>query len=176
MPITKSKKVKHKFYKYVTKKVEGARIGSINVLTYVGLECVNEARKSGKYTDRTGNLRSSIGYAILEDGKVISKSAFEKVRGQGENDQLVNFNTKQGKSVRYWTKGQSGDGTEGSKTGQELINQLASKYSKGLVLVIVAGMDYAAYVEAKGYNVLNSAETLAKKLVPQMLKQLGLKK
>lgn len=176
MPITNSKKVKASFYNYLIEQAEGARIGALNVLNYVGLECVKEARESGKYTDRTGNLRSSVGYAILEDGKVISKSGFEKVRGQGKNYQLVNFKTKQGQIVKYWAKGKSGDGTQGSNTGQALINQLASTYNTGLVLVVVAGMDYASYVEAKGYNVLNSAETLAKTLVPQMLKQLGLKK
>lgn len=174
MPITNTDKVKNAFYNYVIEQVEGARIGAINALNYVGLQCVTEARKNGRYTDQTGNLRSSIGYAIIENGKVISKSGFEKVRGQGENYQLVNFKTKQGKSVKYWTKGKTGDGTEGSNTGQAFINRLASTYKNGLVLVVVAGMDYAAYVEARGYNVLNSAETLAKTLVPEMLKQLGL--
>lgn len=149
MPITNSNKVKNAFYNYVIEQVQGARIGAINALKYVGLECVKEARQSGKYTDQTGNLRSSIGYAILEDGKPIEKDKFDKVKATAEK--------ARGKS-------------------ESLITQLSSTYNKGLVLVVVAGMDYAAYVEARGYNVLNSAETLAKTLVPQMLKQLGLTK
>lgn len=149
MPITNTDKVKNAFYNYVIEQVEGARIGAINALNYVGLQCVTEARKSGKYTDQTGNLRSSIGYVVLEDGKPVKKGTFNKV--------LATANEAEVKS-------------------NELITRLASTYNTGLVLVVVAGMDYAAYVEARGYNVLNSAETLAKTLVPKMLKQLGLKK
>ena len=147
MPITNGKKVKDSFYNYVIQQVEGARIGAINTLNYVGLECVKEARNSGKYMNQTGNLRSSIGYAVLENGKPIQKGTFERVRATASEAQ-----------------GQS----------EALITRLAATYNKGLVLVVVAGMDYAAYVEARGYNVLNSAETLAKTLVPQMLRQLGL--
>lgn len=149
MPVTNANKVKESFYNYVIEQAEGARIGAINALKYVGLECVKEARKNGKYTDQTGNLRSSIGYAILEDGKPVKKSGFERVKATAAEAQ-----------------GQS----------EALITRLAATYNTGLVLVVVAGMDYAAYVEARGYNVLNSAETLAKTLVPQMLKQLGLMK
>lgn len=149
MPVTNSKKVKASFYNYVIEQAEGARIGAINALNYVGLQCVTEARKSGKYTDRTGNLRSSIGYVVLENGQPIKKGSFNKV--------LATAN-------------------EAEVQSNELIARLAATYNTGLVLVVVAGMDYAAYVEARGYNVLNSAETLAKTLVPKMLKQLGLKK
>ena len=147
MPIVGGKKVKNAFYNYVIKQQQNAKEAAITALNYVGLECVKEARQNGKYTDRTGNLRSSIGYAILEDGKPIQKSGFERVKATAAEAQ-----------------GQS----------KALITRLAATYNTGLVLVVVAGMDYAAYVEARGYNVLNSAETLAKTLVPQMLKQLGL--
>ena len=147
MPIVGGKKVKNAFYDYVIKQQQNAKEAAITALNYVGLECVKEARQNGKYTDRTGNLRSSIGYAILEDGKPIQKSGFERV-----------------KATAAEAPGQS----------EALITRLAATYNTGLVLVVVVGMDYAAYVEARGYNVLNSAETLAKTLVPQMLKQLGL--
>lgn len=149
MPVTNSNKVKNAFYNYVIEQAEGARIGAINVLNYVGLQCVTEARKNGGYTDRSGNLRSSIGYVVLENGQPVKKGSFNKV--------LATANEAEEKS-------------------NELMTRLAETYNTGLVLVVVAGMDYAAYVEARGYNVLNSAETLAKTLVPKMLKQLGLKK
>lgn len=149
MPITGSNKAKSAFYNYVMEQHENARYAAINVLTYVGLECVKEARMRGKYKDQSGNLRSSIGYAILENGKPIKKSEFNKVKSTAN---------------------------EAGIKGSALIDKLASTYNTGLVLVVVAGMEYAAYVEARGYNVLNSSETLAKTLVPKMLKQLGLKK
>lgn len=147
MPITGEKKVKNSFYNYVIKQQENAKQAVITVLNYVGLECIKEARQNGKYADRTGNLRSSIGYVVLENGKPLKKGGFQKV-----------LNTA----------------TEAKSKSDNLIESLSATYKTGLVLIVVAGMDYAVYVEAKGYNVLNSAEILAKKLVPQMLKELGL--
>lgn len=149
MPITGGKKVKNAFCNYVIEQQEKAREAAFNVLSYVGLESVKEARQSGKYTDQSGNLRSSICYAIIENGLVLKKGAFERVKPTATNAETQ---------------------------GNALINKLAGTYNSGLVLVVVAGMEYAAYVEARGYNVLNSAETLAKTLVPKMIKQLGLKK
>lgn len=43
----------------------------------------------------------------------------------------------------------------------------------GIVLVVVSGMKYAVYVEAKGYIVLTSAEKLAEKRLPILLKQMA---
>ncbi len=58
---------------------------------------------------------------------------------------------------------------------KKLLEELIPKYSEGLVLIVVAGMNYATYVEAKNYNVLTSAELLAEQEVPKMLRQLGFK-
>ena len=147
MPITGVNKVKNDFYKYVADVQENAIQSAISILDYVGLECVKEARTMRKYTDQTGNLRSSTGYAVVYNGRIIKQSNFEKAKQES---------------------------TEGTATGKRLIQQLASSYADGLVLVLVAGMDYAVYVEARGYNVLNSAEDLAKRLVPEMLRNAGL--
>lgn len=149
MPITGGNKVKNAFYKYMADVQENAIQSAIAILNDVGLECVKEARTMRKYTDRTGNLRSSTGYAIVYNGRIIKQSNFEKVKQTA---------------------------TEGAATGKKLIRQLASSYADGLVLILVAGMDYAVYVEARGYNVLNSAEDLAKRLVPEMLRNAGLRK
>lgn len=40
-----------------------------NRLQRIGEQFVNDARENGSYQDRTGNLRSSIGYVILYNGK-----------------------------------------------------------------------------------------------------------
>jgi len=45
----------------------------VRILRNVGEKCINEAREYGSYQDRTGNLRSSIGYIVLKDGKPIEK-------------------------------------------------------------------------------------------------------
>lgn len=40
-------------------------------LYYLGVEFVNSCKTSGSYKDRTGNLRSSIGCAVMKDGEII---------------------------------------------------------------------------------------------------------
>ena len=111
------------------------------------MECIREARNNGSYIDQTGNLRSSIGYAVLRNGAMYSKSDFASVK----------------------------NGHDGSTTGNEFINELSKEYSGGLVLIVVAGMEYAAYVSTKR-NVLASAEILALQLVPSLLSKLGFTK
>lgn len=178
MPITGIDRVNQAFTKYLLEQQENAIEEAIDILSRIGEECVSEARTNGKYTDRTGNLRSSIGFAVLRDGKVAKMSSFNKVHGQGENSQIVDFTLKSGKNkgkrVRFHVKGASGDGSEGVVAGKALINQLASQFNTGLALIVVAGMGYAVYVEAKALNVLNSAQDLGETLAPQMLREAGL--
>lgn len=116
----------------------------IKALTAIGELCLRETRIGGTYTDRTGNLRNSIGYAVLSDGKTVIESEFQ----QGE----------------------------GGEKGKQKLSELKSKYNSGIVLIMTTGMNYAAYVEAMGYNVITSAELLAEKLVPSLMKQLGFDK
>ena len=97
----------------------------------VGERCITEARDNGSYTDRTGNLRNSVGYVVLLNGKEMSQSNISKL------------NRKQFDTIK-------------------------AEYTKGLVLIVVAGMNYAAYVEAKGYNVLSSAELMAENILKQL--------
>ena len=105
-----------------------------NKFIEVGERCITEARDNGSYTDRTGNLRNSVGYVVLLNGKEISQSNINKL------------NRKQFDTIK-------------------------GKYTKGLVLIVVAGMNYAAYVEAKGYNVLSSAELMAEQILKQLYGQ-----
>lgn len=117
----------------------------VRILRIVGEKCINEARTNGSYQDQTGNLRSSIGYVVLQDGKPIEKGGFKLAKSGGN----------------------------GQKEGETFINKVISQYPSGFVLVVVAGMKYAAYVEARNYNVLSSAELLAEKEVPKLLKALS---
>lgn len=67
-------------------------------------------------------------------------------------------------------------GPDQSSTGQAAALQAALKMIDTLPdcisLIIVAGMNYAAYVEAKGYNVILPAELKAKTDFPQAMKKL----
>ena len=59
----------------------------------------------------------------------------------------------------------------GIRTGQALA-EAVGKETTDVSLVVVAGMNYATYVEAKGKNVLSSAEHLAQRELPKMLEKL----
>ena len=133
---------------YLDEQIERIEQLIIYNLSYVGDQCLTEARNTNSYKDQTGNLRSSIGYTIVKDGRVIRQSDFAVVR----------------------------KGSEGKSEGEQFARSLASKFPEGIVLIVVAGMNYASYVSAKGYNVLDSAELLADRLVPSILKQLGFTK
>ncbi len=130
---------------YIDRKIEDARRTVIDRLCYIGSLCINEARENGDYNNPSGNLRSSIGYEVVVDGQVYEKAIVEMTK----------------------------NGTEGRKEAEAFISRLASEHKTGICLIVVAGMNYAVYVEGRGKNVLTSAKLLADRLVPQMLEQLG---
>ncbi len=121
---------------------------TIRALAYLGEKCVIEARDRSpeeSWFDQTGNLRSSVGYVISHNGKIVQYSSFQQVK----------------------------NGSEGSKIGKEFAAELIKKYSTGYALVVVAGMNYAEYVEAMDNKVvLASAELFARKELPSMMQKL----
>lgn len=116
-------------------------------LVKLGDECIAKIRDRSKeesWIDRTGNLRSSIGYAVYDYGIKQIESAFQIVR----------------------------NGNEGSSEGKKMISQLGSEYSNAYALVVVAGMNYASYVEAlENKDVLASTELWAKSIVDARLER-----
>lgn len=133
---------------YLEEQVRRTEKAIINTLLYVGETCINTARIGGSYKDQTGNLRSSVGYVVVKNGNVIHTSSFEVEKKGGK----------------------------GSTNGRQFAEQKAREFRKGIVLIVVAGMNYAAYVSAKGRDVLDSAELTADRLVPQLMQQLTVKK
>lgn len=62
---------------------------------------------------------------------------------------------------------------EDAKAADESRRIAASKMNaSGWCLIVVAGMNYAAAVESKGYDVLSSAEHLAESILPGLLSKL----
>jgi hypothetical protein len=149
MPIVQ-KTPKAAIQSYVIKRTERIQQAIIYNLLAVGEKVVNAARttsqKGRDFTDQTGNLRSSIGYVIAVDGQIVKTSSFDTVK----------------------------EGADGSREGKAFAERLTQQYPKGIVLLVVAGKNYAKYVAARGFDVLDTAELLAQQLVPQMLKQLGM--
>lgn len=117
-------------------------------LAYLGEECVNVARKKtygGKdYKDRTGNLRSSTGYILVKNGRIIRRSKFSAVK----------------------------KGAEGADAGLAYAESLAGNYPEGYALIVVAGMSYAVFVKHKGYDVIDSARLFASKKVRTLAEEL----
>lgn len=106
------------------------RLAIISRMQFVGERFIAYARDNGEYKDRTGNLRSSVGYVILENGKQI-KSSFP------------------------------GNTSEGKANAKKVISEVKGKFTQGIVLIVVAGMEYAASVEARGLDVLTASSQIA---------------
>lgn len=99
----------------------------------VGWEFVKAAREKtadqGGFNDVTGNLRSSIGFAIVDHAVIVD-----------ENYEAAN-------------NGQSG----GIDEAKSFIRELASNFEDGYALIVVAGMGYAAAVESRGKDVITGS-------------------
>lgn len=76
-------------------KVNNAENKMLQGLQYEGELFLNKARQTGNYTDRTGNLRASIGYVILKDGKQVF-SAFPGGKEDGVSKAVQTANEVSG--------------------------------------------------------------------------------
>lgn len=99
-----------------------------------------KTKAQGSFGNRTFNLRSSIGYIMLMDGREIA----------------IEFETV-------------GPGDTGTAKGMEYARGLAGGYQDGLVLICVAGMEYAAAVESKGFDVITGSSLYIENDLAQLL-------
>lgn len=142
-------KIKPKFTKEAIEKLIRGKWKVINQayferLQYIGEAFVKNARENGNYKDRTGNLRNSIGYVILKDGKQVVSNFYKHVRGK-----VKRVSDSDGEQM-------------GIAKAEVLTKEFAEKIPKGYVLICVAGMNYAAAVEANGFDVISSSSIIAK--------------
>lgn len=124
----------------------------IRNLRIAGEEAVSKARsvatEGGQaaagltpYTVQTGNLTSSVGYAVTCDGQIVAMSDFPTVE----------------------------QGNEGSEKGRSYVQELAAQFPQGYALILVAGMHYASYVqELHNRDVLVSGSLLAEQLIKEL--------
>ena len=131
-PLYTSNDVKEVFDTFI----EDVDVQLIQLFAYVGEEFVNQARNTRTYKDRTGNLRSSIGYIVALDGEI----KISNLEGTGE----------------------------GKARAKELVKEVLSDSSTGIVLIGVAGMQYASYVESKGYDVISGSVPKASKILKEL--------
>ena len=109
--------------KLLDKLGERAEFVIMDLLQRTGEEFVKIARLEGNYIDHTGNLRSSIGYVIVKDGSIAGRN-FQVSEQAGTDKQT------------------------GKREGEQLAMDLVKTFSKGYVMIGVAGMKYAVFVEA----------------------------
>ena len=128
---------------YIAKCKEVIKTHTIRALSRLGNECVNYVRDrtpEESWEDHTGNLRSSVGYMILNNGEQVETGGFQP------------------------TKAPEGNGTEGQAEGEKFLKEVVTEIANdnSFALVIVAGMNYAEKVEAlDNKNVLSGAHLFA---------------
>ncbi len=135
----------------IKEKIARSNTAILNAYKYAGETFVGNARRKtaleGGFNDITGNLRSSIGYVILQDGEMITENF--AISGKGTAGQI------------------------GVVSGSEFATEIAALYPKGLVLICVAGMGYAAAVEAKHKDVITGSSLEMQDQLKQLIQQLG---
>lgn len=105
------------------KAIEKVDDKTLETLQFMGEQFVNNARIKGNYNDRTGNLRSSIGYIIVDKGNIVQSN--------------------------FQTSGSGADGKTGMNKAEDFANEVALINPKGIILIGVAGMEYSLYVEKR---------------------------
>lgn len=109
----------------------------------VGKQFVNLARSPHAYQNYTGNLESSIACEVRRNGAVVYAD--------------------------YKKAGSGSDRATGVRKAKAFIEQLAEEMPNGIALIVVAGMEYAAYVEARQKDVITGSSLIAKKLLKQAI-------
>jgi hypothetical protein len=119
----------------------------LDILSYVGEDFVNNARDH-KFAARA------------------TKGAFkDRTRNlKGSEGYIIALN---GKILKQDVSGSA----EGTQAANELAHEVLKNNPKGLVLIGVAGMEYAAAVEARGYDVITASSEEASKLLESLIKR-----
>jgi len=92
-----------------------------------------QSHEMGQYEDVTANLRNSIGYYLFHNGELVIGKEPGSLAGK------INEGKLSAPEIASMNK----------QTIQEFVKP------SGFQLILIAGMNYASYVESKGYNVIS---------------------
>lgn len=145
MGITPPKDFEKRIEEQLRKQAENTIKMVTESLMEIGLEAVNTIRANHAYQDQTGCLTSSVGCAVVVNGQIIQDSGFPPIKPTG---------------------------VPGSKAGKAYVESLASQFPTGITLIVVAGMNYATYVERKGIGGMTGGELYARQAVEKLLAEL----
>lgn len=127
-----------KALKAENEKIHATIIRELSRIANKGVRQSVDRSQAESWYDRSGNLRSSIGYGISYNGVVQKLGGFNRVR----------------------------IGIEGVKRGKFLAISELAKQRKGYGMAIVVGMPYAEKLEMiKGINILDVAELIVEQEV-----------
>lgn len=116
--------------------IDESMMETATIVSKIGEDALAIAREEHVYHAQSGNLQSSCGFTVTLDGISLTQTGFTAAPGKNNPD-----------------------GVTGSWEGKAYMEEcLQQKLDKGISLIMVAGMDYAGYVEDWGGDVLKSAE------------------
>lgn len=117
----------------------------------------------------TRALYKEVSDDILRDLKFIAQGCYESVMKQ---KQFATHTGALASSIGWgifkdgtlvYSGGFEGGNTDGATRGRAVMSSMSR--GKGIRLVLVAGMSYASFVEARGFNVNTSGELLAEEMI-----------
>lgn len=109
---------------------------------------IRNRSKQESWIDQTGNLRSSVGYVVTKNGAKVGSSTFQQVK----------------------------DGAEGAKIGAAEAERRALEQKADYAVSVVAGMEYAEFVEAhENKDVLASARLIAQEDIQTMEEDISIR-
>jgi hypothetical protein len=127
----------------------------IEAMRLACLDTVSDAKQLDTYKDRTGNLRSSIGYGIYDNGEKVEDYFQANPVAAGVIKEEYKHKTEEGVKTGVREVEIGGDGEDGVKGGRELVEDIAKGFPNGVVAIVVAGVDYALWVEGNGKDVIS---------------------
>lgn len=149
MPITAP--ANNNLQRFIEDYAHKLRTDIIDILQEASAEVVDkiklfvEAGGYRRYQDRSKNLTSSIGFVIVDNGTIVTEYGF---------------------------KAEAPTATEGPAAGRNYATQLAANYPNGIATIIVAGMNYAAYVERRGLGGMTAGEQALRNAIHKELQVL----
>ena len=122
------------------------------------------------------SIEQRIIWTLAMVGEAFANAAREKTPEEGSfNDQTGNLRSSIGYIVardsNILTAKFEGKTAEGRAQGQKIADEVLRKNPKGFILIVVAGMEYAAAVESKGKDVITGSIPAAKALLKKKIKE-----
>lgn len=124
--------------------VEKLKKDLISIYEEAAIRIIDEAKLSHTYKNRTHNLEASTGYGVVVNGVLVSFGGFD-------------------------------DSCYGGQIGLQKLESIVPLINRDeCAIIVVAGMEYATYVERSGYVVLDSARFTGEEILLGMLESVRL--